>query len=394
MEQTVIVAGARTPIGRMLGVLSDVGAPELGAIAIRAALERAGVAAADIEEVVLGNVVQAGLGPNPARQAALAAGIGLGTPATTLNKLCPSGLASISQLDLAIRLGRRRVAVAGGFESMTGAPHLVRGARRGFRYGDGRLEDSLDRDALFCAIDHCTMGAATERHQRPHALDRDEQDAFAAASHRRAAAARDAGRLAEEIAPVRIETRKETVTVVEDEGIRNDTTAESLARLRPAFGSDGTITAGSASQLSDGGCALVLMARSEAERRNIPWLAAVRGTAAVAGPDTSLLLQPARAVEAACAEAGVAVAELELLELNEAFAGVAILSTRELGVDPARVNVNGGAIALGHPLGMSGARIVLALAMELRRRGGGIGAAGLCGGGGQGDALVLEVSGR
>ncbi|QIK64359.1 acetyl-CoA C-acyltransferase [Leucobacter viscericola] len=391
MEETVIVAGARTPIGKLLGGLASVAAPELGAHAIREALARAGVSAADVEEVLMGNVVQAGVGPNPARQAALSAGIGLSTPAATLNKLCPSGLATITALDRSIRLGERRVAVAGGFESMTQAPHLVRGARAGFSYGDGAFEDALNRDALFCAIDHCIMGEGTEKHQEPYGLSREELDSFSAESHHRAAAAREAGYLAEEIVPIEVPGRRGAVTVADDEGIREGTTAESLARLRPAFAKNGIITAGSSSQLSDGGCALVLMSRAEADRRGLPWLARVLGGSAVAGPDTSLLLQPARAIEAACAAAGVSVADLDLLEMNEAFAGVTLLSARELNVDLDRVNVNGGAIALGHPVGMSGARIVLTLAMELRRRGGGIGAAGLCGGGGQGDALVIEV---
>ncbi len=329
MEETVIVAGARTPIGRLLGGLSSLSAPELGAHAIRAALARSGLPTAEVEEVLLGNVIQAGLGPNPARQAAVGAGIGLGASATTLNRLCPSGLATVSVLDRAIRLGERTIAIAGGFESMTGAPHLVRGARAGFAYGDGKLEDTLDRDALFCAIDHCTMGVATEQHQEPYDLSREELDEFAAESHRRAAAARDAGRLAEEIEPIEVANRRGTITVSHDEGIRDDTTPESLGRLRPAFAKAGVITAGSSSQLSDGGCALVLMPRSEAERRRIPWLALVRGSAAVAGPDTSLLLQPARAVEAACLAAGVAVGDLDVLEMNEAFAGVSLVSARE-----------------------------------------------------------------
>ena len=391
MEETVIVDGARTPVGRLSGALGRIAAPDLGAHAIRAALGRSGVAAADIEEVLLGNVIQAGLGPNPARQAAVAAGIGLGASATTLNRLCPSGLATISVLDRAIRLGERTVAVAGGFESMTGAPHVVRGARGGFAYGDGALEDTLNRDALFCAIDHCTMGEATERHQEPYGLNREELDAFAAESHARAANARDAGRFAEEISPVEISGRRGSTLVEHDEGIRDDTTAEGLAKLRPAFARDGVITAGSSSQLSDGGAALVLMSRTEAERRGLPWLARIRASSAVAGPDTSLLLQPARAVERACEVSGLSIEQIDLFELNEAFAGVALLSARELGIDLARVNPNGGAIALGHPLGMSGARIVLSLAYELRRRGGGIGAAALCGGGGQGDALIIEV---
>ena len=391
MQETVIVAGARTPIGRLSGALSALTGPELGAHAITAALQRAALAGSDIEEVLLGNVVQAGAGPNPARQAAVLAGISLTASATTLNRLCPSGLATIAVLDRAIKLGERNVVVAGGFESMTHAPHVVRGARGGFAYGDGALEDTLNRDALFCAIDHCTMGAATERHQEPYGLTRDELDAYAALSHERAAAARDSGRLAAEIAPVTIEGRRGAVTVEHDEGIREGTTAEALGRLRPAFAKDGIITAGSSSQLSDGGCALVLMSRSEAERRGLTPLATVRSSAAVAGPDTSLLLQPARAIERACEAAGVAVADLDVLEMNEAFAGVSLLSARELGVSLDIVNPNGGAIALGHPLGMSGARIVLSLVYELQRRGGGIGAAGLCGGGGQGDALVIEV---
>jgi acetyl-CoA C-acetyltransferase len=274
---------------------------------------------------------------------------------------------------------------------MSQAPHLVRGARGGFSYGDGAFEDALNRDALMCAIDHCIMGEGTEKHQEPYGLTREELDSFSAESHRRAAAARDAGTLAEEIAPIELTTRRGPVAVSDDEGIREGTTAASLARLRPAFAADGIITAGSSSQLSDGGCALVLMSRSEAERRGLPWLARVLGGSAVAGPDTSLLLQPALAIEAACVAAGVATADIDLFEMNEAFAGVTLLSARKLGVSLDRVNVNGGAIALGHPVGMSGARIVLTLAMELRRRGGGIGAAGLCGGGGQGDALVIEV---
>ena len=319
MEETVIVAGARTPIGRLLGGLAPLTAPEIGAHAIRAALERASVPAADVEEVLLGNVLQAGLGPNPARQAAVAAGIGLSASATTLNRLCPSGLTTVSVLDRAIRLGERKVAIAGGFESMSNAPHVLRGTRAGFKYGDGRLEDTLDRDALFCAIDHCTMGEATEGHQEPYGLTRGQLDAFSVESHRRAADARDAGRLAEEISAIEIPGRRGTVTVTDDEGIRDDASEAALGKLRPAFAEDGVITAGSSSQLSDGGCALVLMSRSEAERRGIAWLALVRGTSAVAGPDTSLLLQPARAIEAACAAAGVEVADLDVLEMNEAF---------------------------------------------------------------------------
>jgi acetyl-CoA C-acetyltransferase len=391
METTVILSGARTPVGKLLGALSSLTAPELGAHAISAALERGGVSADEVEEVVLGNVIQAGVGPNPARQAAVGAGMGLSTPASTINKLCPSGLTAVSEIDRRIRLGERQICVAGGFESMTRAPHVLRGARTGFKYGDSPLEDTLNRDGLFCAIDHEVMGAATERHQTPYALTREELDEFSARSHQRAAEATNNTTLAEEIAPIEISKRGKTVTVDRDEGIRGDTTAESLANLRPAFAADGLLTAGSSSQLSDGGCGFVLMSRSEAERRGLPWIAEILATSAVAGPDTSLLFQPANAIAQACARANLTAADLDLVEINEAFASVALLSARELGLPLERVNPDGGAIALGHPLGMSGARILLTLVYELGRRGGGTGAAALCGGGGQGDAAVVRV---
>ncbi|TAJ48452.1 MAG: acetyl-CoA C-acyltransferase [Herbiconiux sp.] len=392
METSVIVAGARTPIGKLLGSLSLVTAPELGAIAIRAALERAGVDPASLDAVTLGNVVQAGTGANPARQAALAGGIPLTVPATTINKLCLSGLAAIGQTDLAIRAGYWTAGVAGGIESMSNAPHLLRGARTGFKYGGAPLEDALDRDGLICSIENEVMGAATDRHQRPLNISREAQDEFAAASHSRAAAAIDSGRLAEEIVPVTVKTRRGETVVDTDEGVRRDTTPESLAGLRPAFGAEGTITAGSASQLSDGAAALVVMSRSEAERQGISWLAEIVSYGTVAGPDPSLLLQPAGAIQDALRrQDAIALDDIAVFEMNEAFASVPLASMRQLGIDHERVNPNGGAIALGHPVGMSGARLVLTLAHELRRRGGGYGAAALCGGGGQGDALIIRV---
>jgi acetyl-CoA C-acetyltransferase len=391
MPQPVIVAGARTPLGKLNGALSTLSAAELGGHAIAAALARAGIAGDQVDAVLFGNVVQAGTGPNPARLAAVAGGIPLVVPATTVNKLCLSGLTSIAYAAQQIAAGYYETVVAGGTESMTNAPHLVPGARRGFKYGDGAFVDALDRDALVCGIDGLSMGAATERYQAGLGLSREDQDEFAAESHARAAAAAKDGRLAEEIAPVTIAGRRGDVTVEADEGVRPGTTAEKLAELPPAFAKGGTITAGSASQLSDGACAVVVMSRDAAERRGLTWLAEIGSYGTVAGPDPGLPLQPARALRDALRRDGrLALADLDLLELNEAFAAVALASTRDLGADASRVNVNGGAIALGHPVGMSGARLVLSLALELRRRGGGTGAAALCGGGGQGDALVIH----
>jgi acetyl-CoA C-acetyltransferase len=390
-DTTVIIDGARTPVGKLLGALAPLTAPDLGAHAATAALARAGVAAEELDAVVLGNVVQAGVGAGPAREAAVRAGIPLSVPATTLNKLCLSGLTAIANGDLGIRAGQWRTVLAGGMESMTNAPYLLRGARAGYRYGGGPLEDSLDRDALICSIDDEVMGRATDRYQRPLGITREEQDAFAAASHQRAAAATASGRLGQEIAPVTVPGRKGDTVVEHDEGIRPDTTAESLAGLRPAFDADGTITAGSASQLSDGAAALVLMSRGEAEARGLSWIAEIVSYGTTAGPDPSLLLQPAGAIRDALARSGgLAVSDLDVVEINEAFASVAVASSRELGIDLDRVNVNGGAVAIGHPVGMSGARLVLSLAYELRARGGGVGAAALCGGGGQGDALIIR----
>ena len=397
MPQPVLVAGARTPIGKLLGSLSALSAAELGGIAVQAALERAGISGDRVDAVFLGNVVQAGAGPNPARLAAARGGIPMTVPATTVNKLCLSGLATIAQAALQVQAGYSRVVVAGGMESMSNAPYLMRDTRRGLRYGSGApVEDALDSDALVCGFDGVSMGAATDRYQaRLGGISRGDQDEFAAESHARAVAAVKEGRLAEEMVPVSGAGSSGGVNLEQDEGIRPGTTAERLARLRPAFSPEGTITAGSASQLSDGACAVVVMDKDEAERQGLPWLAEIGSYGTVAGPDPSLLHQPAGAIRDALRRDGaLRVDDLDLIEINEAFAAVALASTRELGASKDRVNVNGGAIALGHPVGMSGARVVLTLALELRRRGGGVGAAALCGGGGQGDALILRVPGE
>lgn len=392
MTETVLVAGARTPIGKLAGALASLSAADLGAHAIRGALAAASVDASSVDAVIMGNVVQAGVGPNPARQAAAAAGIPLTTPAITINSLCLSGLQAIIDADRLIRSGDADIVVAGGMESMTNAPYLARGARTGFRYGSAALDDALDRDALICAFDDVSMGEATDRYVQGTDLDRAGQDAFAARSHELAAAATENGTFADEIVPVEIKSRRGSTTVSADEGIRGGTTAESLGKLRPAFLEDGTITAGSASQLSDGGAAVVLMSKAKAIELGIEWLAELGASAFVAGPDTSLLHQPANAIAKALEKDGdVKASDLDLLEINEAFAGVALASVEQLGVDPERVNIHGGAIALGHPVGMSGARLALSLAHSLKRRGGGVGAAALCGGGGQGNALIVRV---
>ncbi|MEV6228139.1 acetyl-CoA C-acetyltransferase [Saccharopolyspora shandongensis] len=392
MGSSVIVAGARTPMGRLLGSLKGFSGAQLGGFAIRAALERAGVRPDQVEYTIMGQVLTAGAGQIPARQAAVAAGIPMDVPALTINKVCLSGLDAIALADQLIRAGEFDVVVAGGQESMTQAPHLLTGSREGFKFGDVSMLDHMSHDGLFCAFDQVAMGLSTEKHNARYGLTREEQDAFAARSHRRAAAAAQRGVFAEEIAAVEVPRRKGDPLVVDaDEGIRADTTVEGLARLRPAFASDGTITAGSASQISDGAAAVVVMSKARAEELGLSWLAEVGAHGVVAGPDASLHEQPSNAIRAACARERVEVADLDLVEINEAFAAVGIASMRALGVDEERVNVNGGAIALGHPIGMSGARLVLHLALELRRRGGGVGAAALCGGGGQGDALILRV---
>ena len=395
MSSTVIVAGARTPIGRLSGALGSVSATDLGGTAIRGALRRAGVDPSEVDYVIMGQVLQAGCGQITARQAAVAGGIGMDVPALTVNKVCLSGLDAIALADQLIRAGEFTTVVAGGMESMTLAPHLLPRSRSGFKYGDVTLRDHMAYDGLWDVFTDVPMGELTEKANHDPQLSRAEQDAFSARSHQRAAAAAASGIFAEEIEPVVIAGRRGSAsasTVVDsDEGIRPDTTVETLAALRPAFRPDGTITAGSASQISDGACAVVVMDRAEAEQRGLPWLAEIGAHGVVAGPDSTLQMQPANAIHAACAKAGIDPAALDLVEINEAFAAVGIASARALGISEDIVNVNGGAIALGHPIGMSGARLVLHLAMELRRRGGGTGAAALCGGGGQGDALILTV---
>jgi acetyl-CoA C-acetyltransferase len=395
MDSSVIVAGARTPMGRLLGSVKEFSGAQLGGIAIRAALERAGVRPEQVQYTIMGQVLTAGAGQIPARQAAVAAGIPMDVPALTINKVCLSGLDAIALADQLIRAGEFDVVVAGGQESMTQAPHLLGTSREGVKYGDITVLDHMAHDGLFCAFDQVAMGVATEKYNSRYGVTRQEQDLFAARSHQRAAAAAKSGIFAEEIAPITVPQRRGDPVVVDtDEGVRADTTVETLAALRPAFAPDGTITAGSASQISDGAAAVVVMRKSVAEELGLAWLAEIGAHGVVAGPDASLHEQPSNAIKAACAKQQVNPATLDLVEINEAFAAVGIVSTRELGMDEQRVNVNGGAIALGHPIGMSGARIALHLALELRRRGGGTGAAALCGGGGQGDALILRVPAR
>jgi acetyl-CoA C-acetyltransferase len=379
-------------MGRLLGAFKGLSAADLGGVAIKAALERSGVSPDQVDYVIMGQVLQAGTGQITARQAAVKAGIGMDVPALTINKVCLSGLDAIALADQLIRAGEFDVVVAGGMESMTNAPHLLMGSREGVKFGDWSVVDSMAFDGLTCAFDQCAMGEATEGFNSRYGLTREDQDAFAARSHRLAAAAQEAGRFEDEIAAVEIPQRKgDPVVVTRDEGIRADTTVESLAGLRPAFAKDGTITAGSASQISDGAAAVVVMSRAKAEELGLTWIAEIGAHGVVAGPDASLHEQPARAILHACEKQGLSVSDLDLVEINEAFAAVGIVSMRQLGVSEDIVNVNGGAIALGHPIGMSGARIVLHLAHELRRRGGGLGAAALCGGGGQGDALIISV---
>jgi acetyl-CoA C-acetyltransferase len=392
MGTSVIVAGSRTPIGRLLGGLSSFTGAELGGVAIRAALERAGVSPSAVEYVLMGQVLTAGAGQLPARQAAVAGGIGMDVPAMTVGKVCLSGLQSVIIADQFIRAGDVEVIVAGGQESMSRAPHLLMGSRTGYKFGPVTMLDHMAVDGLEDAFTDVAMGLLTERKNDDLPVDRAEQDAFSAASHQRAAAARASGVFDEEIVPVEVPQRRgEPLVVTADEGIRPETTVETLAALKPAFRADGTVTAGNASQISDGACAMVIMDRDRAEREGIPWLAEVGAHGMVAGPDSSLQLQPANGIRRACEREGIAPADLDLVEINEAFAAVGVASARDLGIALDRVNVNGGAIALGHPIGMSGARILLHLVLELRRRGGGVGAAALCGGGGQGDALIVRV---
>ncbi|WNI18158.1 acetyl-CoA C-acetyltransferase [Actinacidiphila sp. ITFR-21] len=389
---SVIVAGARTPMGRLLGSLRSFSGAELGGFAIKAALERAGVRGDQVQYVIMGQVLQAGAGQIPARQAAVRAGIPMSVPALTVNKVCLSGLDAIALADQLIRAGEFDVVVAGGQESMTNAPHLLPKSREGYKYGAIEMLDAMAHDGLTDAFDNVAMGESTELHNTRLGIERAPQDEFGALSHQRAAAAQKNGLFDAEITPVEIPQRKgEPVVFSQDEGIRPETTAQSLARLRPAFTKDGTITAGTSSQISDGAAAVVVMSRDKAERLGLEWLAEIGAHGNVAGPDNSLQSQPSNAINHALGKAGLTVGDLDLIEINEAFAAVAVQSMKDLGVTPERVNVHGGAIALGHPIGMSGARLVLHLALELKRRGGGTGAAALCGGGGQGDALIVRV---
>ncbi|GAA3699178.1 acetyl-CoA C-acetyltransferase [Terrabacter ginsenosidimutans] len=390
---SVIVAGARTPMGRLLGSLKDFSGSDLGGVAIKGALEKAGVAPEQVEYVIMGQVLQAGAGQIPARQAAHAAGIPMTVPALTINKVCLSGINAIAMADQLIRAGEVDVVVAGGQESMTNAPHLMTKSREGYKYGDVTMRDHMAFDGLWDAFTDQAMGLLTEQaNTGEQAFTREEQDAFSARSHQLAAKAWKDGLFDDEVVPVSIPQRKgEPVVFKNDEGIRADTTTASLGGLRPAFSKDGTITAGSASQISDGAAAVVVMSKARAEELGLTWLAEIGAHGMVAGPDSTLQQQPARAIARACEKEGITPADLDLVEINEAFAAVGLASAKELGIDVDKVNVNGGAIALGHPIGMSGARIALHLALELKRRGGGVGAAALCGGGGQGDALIVRV---
>ncbi len=393
MPGSVIVSGARTPIGKLGGALKGFSAMDLGGIAIGAALERAGISGDQVDYVIMGHVIQAGAGQITARQAAVKGGIPMTVPALTVNKVCLSGLNAIAMADQLIGYGEFDVVVAGGMESMTNGPYLLPGARAGYRYGDSTLVDATAHDALYCAFDLRGMGDSTDYYSKAKKISRSEQDEYSAMSHERATSAGKNGLFDDEIVPVEVPQRRgDPLQVTEDEGVRPGTTAEALAKLRPAFSADGTVTAGSASQISDGAAAVVVMSRAKAEELGAPILAEIGANGTVAGPDPSLLSQPSNAITKALGREGLSTADVDLFEINEAFAAVAIQSMRDLDIDPAVVNVNGGAIAMGHPVGASGARLALHLALELRRRGGGIGAAGLCGGGGQGEALILRVT--
>lgn len=382
-------------MGRLLGSLKSFSGAELGAVAIRAALDRAGIGGDQVQYVIMGQVLQAGAGQIPARQAAVKAGIPMNVPALTVNKVCLSGLDAIALADQLIRAGEFDVVVAGGQESMTNAPHLLPKSREGHKYGAIEMLDSMAHDGLTDAYENIPMGESTEMHNTRLGLDRAAQDEIGALSHQRAAAAQKNGVFEAEITPVEIPQRKgDPVLFSKDEGIRPETTAESLGKLRPAFSKDGTITAGTSSQISDGAAAVVVMSKARAEALGLDWIAEIGAHGNVAGPDNSLQSQPSNAIRHALEKEGIGVQDLDLIEINEAFAAVAVQSMKDLGVSSEKVNVNGGAIALGHPIGMSGARVVLHLALELKRRGGGTGAAALCGGGGQGDALIIRVPGN
>ncbi len=392
MSGSVIVSGARTPVGKLSGVLSGFTAMDLGGLAISGALSRIALSPHAVQYVFLGHVLQAGQGQMTARQAAMKAGIPMSVPSTTVNKVCLSGLNSIYLADMLIQSGEADIVVAGGMESMTNAPYLLPGARGGYRLGDAAVIDSLMYDGLFCAIDKCAMGYGTDQYVKKNSrLSRERMDEVSANSHERAAAATKAGRFADEIIEIEIPQRKGDPIIVDtDEGIRPGTTIDTLAALRPAFDKEGAITAGNASQISDGAAAVVVMSRDVAERFSIQPLAEIVSYGQVAGPDASLLTQPSAAIKSALDKVNMSVSDVDLFEINEAFAAVSVASMDDLGIKDGVVNVNGGAIALGHPVGASGARIALTLALELNRRGGGVGAAALCGGGGQGDAMIIR----
>lgn len=392
MTTSVIVSGARTPIGKLMGSLKEFSGSDLGAVAIAGALEKANIPASAVDYVIMGQVLTAGAGQMPARQAAVAAGIGWDVPSLTINKMCLSGIDAIALADQLIRAGEFEVVVAGGQESMTKAPHLLMDSRAGYKYGDVTVLDHLAYDGLHDVFTDQPMGALTEQRNDADQFTRAEQDEFAARSHQKAAAAWKDGVFADEVVPVKIPQRKgDPIEFTEDEGIRANTTAESLAGLKPAFRKDGTITAGSASQISDGAAAVVVMSKEKAQEMGLTWLCEIGAHGVVAGPDSTLQSQPANAIKKAIAREGISVDQLDVIEINEAFSAVALASMKELGVDPEKVNVNGGAIAVGHPIGMSGARITLHAALELSRRGSGYAVAALCGAGGQGDALVLRA---
>jgi acetyl-CoA C-acetyltransferase len=394
MPGSVIVGGARTPIGKLAGSLKDFSAMDLGGFAIKAALEKAGVTGDQVDYVIMGHVIQAGAGQNTARQAAVKGGIPMSVPSLTVNKVCLSGLNAIAMADQLIGYGEFDIVVAGGMESMTQGPYLLPKARGGYRYGNGEIVDSTANDALYCSFDQLGMGAATETYTKLRGISREDQDAYSAGSHGRAAEAQKNGLFEDEIVAVAVPQRRgDPVMVTEDEGVRPDTTAATLAKLRPAFAADGTVTAGSSSQISDGAAAVIVMSRAKAEELGAPILAEIGAHGTVAGPDPSLLSQPANAISKALARESLTPDQVDLYEINEAFASVAIQSMRELEIGEDVVNVNGGAISMGHPVGASGARLALHLALELKRRGGGLGAAGLCGGGGQGEALLFRVTG-
>jgi len=392
VAESVIVAGARTPIGKFQGALSSFTGMQLGGFAVAEALRRAGLTGEQIDYVLMGQVLQGGQGQITARQAAVAGGVPMTIPAITLNKVCLSGLNAVHLADVLIRAGEIEVALAGGFESMSTAPYAVPSARTGARMGDAKMIDLMIYDGLWDAFDHVHMGEGSDKVNAKLGIGRTEQDEWSARSHERAADATKAGKLAEEIVTVEVPQRKgDPVRVEEDEGIRPGTTVESLSALKPAFSKEGTITAGNASQISDAGAALVVMPAEKAKSLGLEPLATVVAHGQVAGPDTALHLQPANATRKAAQKAGLDPSKLDLYEFNEAFAAVSLAAAKDLGLSEDKVNVNGGAVALGHPIGMSGARLILTLAYELKRRGGGVGAAALCGGGGQGDALIIRV---